>query len=99
MAPSEIFSNADIDRILAVMVMNDASLEEPCRTLQAMFWCMPGDRLRQFSLTDIKNRLQAILYQRPDYYEVVKVFRGYLGLKEAFEDYGQQPAKLLPVDW
>lgn len=99
MTPSEVFANCEIARFLAVMVMTNPEFEEPCQTLRVMFWCMPGDRLHQFTLTDIRNRLQTLLYQRPDYYEPIKVFRGYVGLREAFEDFGQRRAKLLPSDW
>ena len=98
-AASEVFCNAEIARFLAVMTMNNPEFEEPCQTFRVMFWCMDGDRLRQFLLSDIKNRLDTLLYQRPDYYEAVKVFRGYVGLREAFEDFGQRRPKLLPVEW
>ena len=98
-APSEVFCNAEIARFLAVMVMNNPEFEQPCQSLRVMFWCMDGDRLHQFVLSDIKNRLDTLLYQRPDYYEPVKVFRGYVGLREAFEDFGQRRPKLLPVEW
>ena len=99
LAPSEVFSNAEIARFLAVMTMTNPDFEEPCQALRVIFWCMNGDRLHQFVLSDIKNRLDTLLYQRPDFYEAVKVFRGYVGLREAFEDYGQRRPQLLPVDW
>ena len=98
-APSEVFANCEIARFLAVMVMTNPEFEEPCQTLRVMFWCMPGDRQTAFLLSDIKNRLQTLLYQRPDYYEAVKVFRGYVGLQSGWEDYGQRRPKLLPSDW
>ena len=97
--PTEIFYNDEIARFLAIMVMTNPEFEEPCQVLRVMFYCMKGDKLRPFILSDIKNRLDTLLYQRPDYYEAVKVFRGYVGLREAFEDYGQRRPKLLPVEW
>ena len=47
----------------------------------------------------MRNILKTLLYQRPDYYDAVKTFRGYVGMQEAFEDYGQKRPKLLAVDW
>ena len=89
LAPTEVFFNDEIARFLAVMTMTNPKFEEPCQVLRVIFWCMNGDRQQSFLLSDIRNRLQTLLYQRPDYYEAVKVFRGYVGLQEAFEDYGQ----------
>ncbi len=98
-ASSQIFHNDEIARFLAVMTMTNPEFEEPCQVLRVMFYCMKGDKLRPFILSDIKNQLDTLLYQRPDYYEPVKVFRGYVGLREAFEDYGQRRPQLLPVEW
>ena len=98
-SPTEVFYNDEIARFLAVMVMTNPDFQEPCQVLRVLFCCMPGDKLQPFILSDIRNRLKTLLYQRPDYYEPVKVFRGYVGLQEAFEDYGQRRAQLLPVEW
>ena len=97
-SPTEVFFNDEIARFLAVMRMTDPDLLELCQALQVMFWCMPGDRPTSFLLSDIRNRLKTLLYQRPDFYEAVKIFRGYVGLQEAFEDYGQIRPKQLAVD-
>jgi len=98
-APTEVFFNEEIARFLAVMTMTNPEFEEPCQVLRVMFYCMKGDRSTSFLLSDIKNRLKTLLYQRPDYYEAIKVFRGYVGLQEAFEDYGQRRPKMPPSDW
>ena len=98
-APTEVFHSREIARFLAVMVMTNPEFLEPCQVLRVLFSCMPDDRGEGYILSDIRNRLQTLLYQRPDYYEPVKVFRGYVGLREAFEDFGQRRAKLLPSDW
>lgn len=98
-ARTEVFYNDEIARFLAVMVMTNPEFKEPCQVLRVLFSCMNGDKLQPFLLSDIKNRLQTLLYQRPDYYEAVKVFRGYVGLREAFEDFGQRRPKQLPSDW
>lgn len=99
LAPTEVFYNQEIARFLAVMVMLNPAFEEPCQAMRVMFHCMKGDRLQPFILSDIRNVLQTMLYQRPDFYEAIKVFRGYVGLQEAFEDYGQRRPKLLRNDW
>ncbi len=98
-APTEIFYNDEIARFLAIMTMTNPEFQEPCQVLRVMFHCMKGDKLEAFILSDIKNRLQTLLYQRPDYYEAIKVFRGYVGLQEAFRDYGQRRPELLPLAW
>ena len=98
-APTEVFTNSEIARFLAVMVMLNPEFREPCEALRVLFNCMNGDKFKSFLLSDISNRLQTLLYQRPDCYEAVKVFRGYVGLQAAWEDYGQRRASLLPVDW
>ena len=98
-APTEVFTNSEIARFLAVMVMLNPEFREPCEALPVLFNCMNGDKFKSFLLSDISNRLQTLLYQRPDFYEAVKVFRGYVGLQAAWEDYGQRRASLLPVDW
>lgn len=98
-APSEVFSNDEIARFLAVMTMTNPAFKEPCQVLRVLFSCMNGDKLEAFLLSNIRNRLQTLLYQRPDYYEAIKCFRGYVGLQQAFEDYGQRRSQLLPSDW
>lgn len=97
--PTQVFHSREIARFLAVMVMTNAEFQDPCQALRVLFNCMNGDIGAMYLLADIKNRLDTLLYQRPDFYEAVKVFRGYVGLREAFEDYGQRKPTLLPVDW
>lgn len=98
-APTEVFFNDEIARFLAVMTMTQPEHKEACQVLRVLFSCMNGDARTSFLLSDIKNRLMTLLYQRPDYYEAIKVFRGYVGLREGWEDYGQRRPKLLPSDW
>lgn len=99
LAQSEVYHSSQIARILAVMATANPNFLEPCQLLRVIFHCMPQDRGEGFILADIRNTLKTLLYQRPDYYEAIKVFRGYVGLQEAFEDYGQRKPTLLPVDW
>ncbi len=99
MAQTEIFSNNRIARILAVTTMVQPEHLEACQALRVLFCCLEGDRYSTFLLSDMSNVLKTLLYQRPDFYEAIKIFRGYVGLQEAFEDYGQQRPKLLAVDW
>jgi len=86
-APSEVFYNDEIARFLAVMVMVNPAFLEPCQALLVLFSCMDGDRVTSFLLSDMQIRLRTLQGQRPDYYEALKTFRGYVGLLAAWEDY------------
>ena len=79
--PRRIFNNTQIERLLAVMVMENPDFHEPCQALRVMFFCLPGDSFHVFTPENITNHLDALLYQRPDYAELVKVFCGYIGLR------------------
>ena len=98
-ASTEVFFNDEIARFLAGMTMTQPERLEGCRALRVLFTCMEGDKYSAFLLSDMSNMLRTLLYQRPDFYEAIKVFRGYVGLQEAFEDYGQRRPQLLPVEW
>lgn len=81
------------------MGKTNPEFHEACEALGLLFFCMPGDKDWSYTLSDMRNILKTLLYQRPDYEDAIKTFRGYVGMQEAFEDYGQKRAKLLPVDW
>jgi hypothetical protein len=98
-APTQVFTNARIARFLGAMTATEPKHLEACQVLRVLFNCMEGDVYNAFLLSDMRNILKTLLYQRPDFYEAIKVFRGYVGLQEAFEDYGQRRANLLPSDW
>lgn len=98
-AQTEVFTNGRIARFLAVMTMTQPEHLEACQVLRVMFNCMEGDKYSAFLLSDMSNMLRTLLYQRPDFYEAIKVFRGYVGLQGGWEDYGQRRPELLPLDW
>lgn len=52
-----------------------------------------------FTVNDLRRLFDALQVARPDLAEALNILRVALGLREAFEDYGQQRVKLLSNDW
>ena len=80
--PIRIVNNTQIERLIAVMVMENPDFHEPCQALRVMFHCLPGDSFHVFTLENITNHLDALIYQKPDYAELVNVFCGYIGMRK-----------------